>query len=178
MFISLPPPLLFMDEAGLKTILSYIPFIVLGACLIWGAWLWYTGGDPLLSGDDPASGVVFVTSDLTGPSGALVLHEMTVDDAGKVVMTASCMNSLDMPVTIVAATARPVDTGGGKDLILSGPVTIPAGGAANLYFEGPPGEADSISVYTSQVSVPVTVIYAVGGIEVEIETVAVRESAL
>jgi hypothetical protein len=167
-----------MDEAGLKTVLSYIPFIVLGICLIWGAWLWYTGGDPLLFNDDPASGVVFVTSDLTGPSGALVLHEITVDESGKVLMTVSCMNSLDMPVTIVSATARAVDTGGGTDLTLLTPVTIPAGGAADLHLEGQPGDSDSINVYTSQVSVPVTVLYAVGGIEVEIETVAVRGSAL
>lgn len=167
-----------MDEAGLKTILSYIPFIVLGLCLIWGAWLWYTGGDPLLFNDDPASGVVVITADLTGPSGALVLHEMAVGESGQVVMTASCMNSLDVPVTIVSATARVADTEGGTDLSLVAPVAIPAGGAADLRLEGPAGEADSLAVYSSQITVPVTIVYAVGGIEAEIETVAVRESVL
>lgn len=167
-----------MDEAGLKTVLSYIPFIVLALCLIWGAWLWYTGEDQLLFREDPASGVVVVTADLTGPSGALVLHGVTVDESGKVVMTASVMNSLDVPVTIAAATARAADTQGGTELVLAAPVTVPPGGAADLHLAGPPGEADSLTVYSSQVSVPVTVTYAVGGIEVDIETAAVRESVL
>jgi len=167
-----------MDEAGLKTVLSYIPFIVLGLCLIWGAWLWYAGGDQLLFSDDPASGVVFVTADLTGPSGALVLHEMTVGESGQLVMIASCMNSLDVPVTITSATARAADTEGGTELSLVSPVTIPAGGAADLRLEGVAGDAENLEVYSSQITIPVTVVYAVGGIEVEIETVAVRGSAL
>ncbi|MBT8508464.1 hypothetical protein AZH53_08605 [Methanomicrobiaceae archaeon CYW5] len=162
----------------MKTALSYIPFIVLALCLIWGAWLWYTGGDPLLFSDDPASGVVVVTGDLTGPSGALVLHGVTMDESGMVIMTASVMNSLDVPVTIAAATARPVDIHGGTELMLAAPVTVPPGGAADLHLAGPANDANAPSVYSSQVSVPVTVTYAVGGIEVDIETVAVRESAL
>ena len=167
-----------MDEAGLKTVLSYIPFIVLLVCLIWGAWLWYSEGDPLLFRDDPASGVVVVTADLTGPSGALVLHGMTVDASGRVIMTASLMNSLDVPVTVAAATAHAADTAGGTDLTLSAPVTLPAGGAADLRLESLTGAAQSPGVYTDQVSVPVTITYAVGGIEVDIDTVAVRGSSL